>query len=127
MSYSECMICGEQFEEEKTLPYCEDCYEERQSHKYIIEITPPTWGEEYEYGYGLQKNYGDSHGSGGEVKSREELMDYINSMIESWEGYDGILQKEGDEVTESNLFFFCFNDDVTKQEVLGNQRIDEYF
>lgn len=115
-----------EFEEPKTLGYCDDCWSERQNHRYVIVIDPPSWGDEYKYDYSFSKNYGDYCGSGGEVKSKEALMNCIKRIIELWESYDSIVGRNGNKVTRKNLFFHSFTDNITKMEVLGNRKLTEF-
>lgn len=44
-----CKICGTKLGKKSLGGYCDGCWNKRMSHKYIIEIDPSSWGDDYEY------------------------------------------------------------------------------
>ena len=82
------------------------------------------WGPEYRWHVSMQKEYGNLHGEGRCCRSKEEVMTLWQRMRRDWEGYDSILNRQGDKVTMNNLLFSSCTKEVTKEElVLSTRRL----
>ena len=94
----------------------------KQGCKYIIEVKSPVW-KGFEFSLGLQKEYGDVDGCYTGAKDVADALAIIRRAIKRWEGYDGILGRLGDKVTERSLFFWSFSPKITKAMVLHQGQI----
>jgi len=93
--------------------------------KHRIQIRHETalvWLEkDCKYRVSCQKEYGNGSGYGGGVKGRADAIAKVRGMIEGWEGFDSILNRYGDKVTERNTEYIT-DTDVTLVEILHNQK-----
>lgn len=123
MKYKKCIVCGEEFEGERILGYCDECLKEKQNNRYVIEVKR----EEGEYAsLYYSKNYGNHSGGAMGIKSKEELIRRVKKIKKNWESYDSIARREGDKVTKENLYFYSFTDEVKKMELLGMKRLSSF-
>lgn len=107
------------------LGFCDECWKERRKHDYVIEVNPPVRDDcKYLLDYG--KNFGNYSGGGLHVETKEGLLDAIKNIVDEWESYDSILGRMPDKVTDKNLWFWSFTDEVTKADALGNKKLTDY-
>ena len=100
---------------------------EMKKYRYIIIIEEPSW-EGYKYALQIDKKFGDCHGHWTHTKTKVDALKEIREMIESWEGYDSILGRNGDKVTMKNTFFQSFTPDITAHEaIFGTARLEAFF
>jgi hypothetical protein len=86
--------------------------------KYWINIRPSTFPGD-KYNVFCSKKYGNWHGFSAGVKNKEELFELLKGIFKEWEGYDSILQRNGEKVTPGNLELEIFAADVTADDVIA--------
>lgn len=87
-----------------------------QRKKYWVRVEPSAFpGEKYSVLY--SKQYGNWHGGSAGVGNKEELFRLLRGIFEGWEGYDAMLQRNGDRVTLGNLELEILAPDVTPDEI----------
>ena len=87
-------------------------------NKYWIRVKPSTFPGE-KYAVLFCKRYGNCYGGSAGVKSKEELFRLLKGVFEVWEGYDAMLQRNGDRVTPRNLELEVFAPDVSTDEIIS--------
>ena len=66
----------------------------------------------------FSKKYGNFYGGAFSAKDREELLRLLNEVINDWEGYDSILERNGDKVTPRNLELEVLAPDISPSDVI---------
>ena len=81
-------------------------------------------GTNFNYSVFYSKQYGDNHGGVSSFNTKEEVIEFIKSIIREWEGFDNILNRNGDKVTKKNLTFFsAFDSIVSINDVFGDNKL----
>jgi hypothetical protein len=86
--------------------------------KYWVRVKPSAFpGEKYSVHF--YKKYGNYYGGALGVESKEELLKLLKDVFREWEGYDPILQRDGDRVTPGNLELEILAPDVEPDEIIS--------
>lgn len=71
-----------------------------------------------EFSVSLFKLYGDSLGRSTCVATKEDILRLFRGIRKTWEGFDHILDRKGDQVTAENLELVVRKGDMTKEDLL---------
>ena len=102
-------------------------YERMKRYRYSIEIREPSWDDQDKgerYSLWFSKNYGNMYGGATGCSSLQSLKDTLRRIVRQWEEYDSILGRIPDKVTDRNLYFESFTDEVTISDALGIQTLN---
>lgn len=85
--------------------------------KYWIRVKPSAFpGEKYSVSF--CKKYGNCYGGSAGARDKEELLRLLRGIVEGWEGYDGMLGRNGVKVTPRNLELEVLAPDVAPDEII---------
>ena len=88
--------------------------------KYLIQVKPGVW-EGYEFSLDMEKTYGDSSGSYTGAKNVEDAIKTIKDFLKRCEGFDTIVERMGDKVTEKTLYVYSCTPKITVGKLLTGQ------
>ena len=92
---------------------------------YEIDIHKPEY-KGWNYGYRFAKSFGNQHGGAGGHETKEEVIEHMRNVIKGWNERDPILDLIPEQVSNKNLKFTSFTNDITKAEILGSKSLNEW-
>jgi hypothetical protein len=75
----------------------------------------------------FSKTYGDMHGGGTRAETPQEAIKIMQRTMKAWEGFDSIVNRQGDKVRKDNLYFKCDVPEITLGSLFNEKSLTEWF